>query len=443
MKILRLNSWLFAGLTVLIYWTAHAYDMVPAPKQTNPILLRNGTIHTVTGEVINQGEILFEDGRIVSVGKTVDTPDNTETIDISGKHIYPGLVSAMSSIGLVEINAVRATIDFGELGSVNSNLRAEVAVNPDSELIPVTRANGVLTAHVQTSTYRGGLVAGTSAVLNLDGWTTEDMTLKAPIGMTLSWPRDPRLPQFHPQSASSINHKKAEETYAKSLQQLDDLFDDARAFWRAKNSGKEPLKVDLRLEALGPVLKNEIPLHIYANTARQIRDAVHWVKSEGLTMVLFGGADAWRLSSLLEENVIPVVLGGVNSLPSRRWEAYDTHYSNAAKLKKAGVRFAISYASREANERNLPYEAGKAVAFGLAKEEALKAVTIYPAEILGVADRIGSLEPGKDATLIVTSGDPLDIRSTVELAFIQGRPVDLSSRHTQLYEKYQQRYQQN
>ena len=429
--------------TAFVSSVCHAYDMVPGPEQKTPILLTNGTIHTVTGENITNGQILFEDGVILAIGKTVKVPANCETIDVSGKHVYPGLIAGISSIGLVEINSVRATIDFGELGTINSNIRAEVAVNPDSEIIPVTRANGILMAHVITSTSRGGLVAGTSAVMKLDGWTTENMTLQAPVGMTISWPGDPNIARFNPETAGANNPDKAEENYAKTIKKLGDLFKDARAFWNAKDNGKATLDVDLRWEALGPVLSKEIPVHIFAQTARQIRDAVQWAKAEKVNMVLLGGADAWRLTDLLKDNKVAVIIGGVNLLPLRRSDSYDSLYANATRLHRAGVQFAIGYSGSEAKQRNLPYEAGKAVAFGLPKDEALKAITIYPAKILGIADRVGSLEVGKDATLIVTTGDPLDIRSNVEMAFIQGRPVDLSSRHTQLYEKYQQRYQQN
>lgn len=442
MKTFRYH-YFFCLLGVFNPWISFAHDQVPAPAQENPILLVNGTIHTVTGATIEKGQILFEKGVITSVRREIDDPANAEVIDISGKHVYPGLISAISSIGLVEINAVNATIDLGELDPFNPNLRAQVAVNPDSELIPVTRANGVLSAHVTPSTYRGGFIAGKTAVIHLDGWTTDDLTMDEPTAMTLSWPRDPGLRSFHPETMAADNPQKAEEAYAKNIKQLSEFFEQAKAFQKAKEKGAKPLEVDLRLEAMAPVLKQEIPVHIYADSVRQIRDAVYWTQTNGLRMILMSGKDAWRVTDLLAEQGIPVIVSGVNVLPARRWESYDTHYSNTAKLHEAGVRFAIAYARRDANERNLPYEAGKAVAHGLAREEALKAITIYPAEILGVADRLGSLEMGKDATLIVTTGDPLDIRSQVEMAFIQGRPVDLSSRHTQLYEKYLRRYRQH
>lgn len=425
---------------VSIPWISFAHDQVPAPPQDKPVLLVNGTIHTVTGATLENGQLLFENGKITAIRQTIAPPEDCEVIDISGRQVYPGLISAISSIGLVEINAVNATIDYGELTPFNPNLKAQVAVNPDSELIPVTRANGVLTAHVTPSTYRGGFIAGKTAVINLDGWTTEDLTLKAPAALTLTWPRDPRIGSFHPASSGTKNPKKAEEAYRKNIEELTDFLEEAKAFLKAKAGGEETLKVDLRLEAMLPVLNRELPVHIFADSVRQIRDAIHWAEDQDLRMVLMGGSDAWRVAGLLQDKGIPVVIGGVNQLPSRRWEAYDTRFTIAAKLHEAGVRFAIGYTGQQANERNLPYEAGKAAAHGLAREEALKAITLYPAEILGVADRLGSLEPGKDANLIVTTGDPLDIRSEVVLAFIQGRRIDLSSRHTQLYEKYKQRY---
>jgi imidazolonepropionase-like amidohydrolase len=411
--------------TVSVSWISNGHDQVPGAKQEKPILLTNGTIHTVTGATISNGQLLFDKGKIVAVSSRIHTPDDCEVIDIGGKHIYPGLISSISTIGLVEISSVRATLDLGELETFNSNLRAEVAINPDSEVIPVTRANGILSSHVIPLNRPGGLIAGQSAVVNLDGWTTEDMTLAAPIGMKISWPTDPQLRGFEIETTGDA---------------------DARAYQKAGEHGKKTQDVDLRLEALGPVLNKEIPVMVSAGSARQIRDAVHWAQRENLKMILLGGADAWRLPELLTQNDIAVILGNVNISPRRRWESYDTPFRAPVVLHRAGVRFAIAFDSggpNESNGRNLPYEAGKAVAFGLPKEEALKAITIYPAEILGVADRLGSLEAGKDATLIVTTSDPLDIRANVEMAFIEGRLVDLSSRHTQLYQKYQQRYQKN
>jgi imidazolonepropionase-like amidohydrolase len=268
------------------------------------------------------------------------------------------------------------------------------------------------------------------------------------LGIVIHWPNPPSEPTFHPDSPVVYNAAKQEEGYQEQVDKLRGAFEDARAFHEAQAGGVKTLNVDLRWEALIPVLKRERPVFIIAGRIRQIRDAIHWATEEGLNLILVGGADTWRAVDLLKKHQVPVIVSQVNALPARRWESYDTVYRNPLKLHEAGIEFAIAYGGGgptsthfTSNERNLPYEAGKAVAHGLPQAEALKAITLYPARILGVDDRLGSLEVGKDATLIVTTGDPLDIRTQVERAFIEGRSVDLSSRHTQLYEKYQKKYE--
>lgn len=434
------------GLSLMVFLNGgitFAHDMVPGTQQDRAIALRRGTIHTVSGEAIERGTLLFAEGKIVALGTKVSLPKDCQVIDIKGKHVYPGLISSNSTLGLVEINAVRASRDLAEPGPFNPNVRADAAVNPDSELIPVTRANGVLVAHVSPLTGEGGLIAGSSAVMALDGWTKEEMTISAPHGIVIRWPNPPREPAFHPDSRVVYNATKQEERYREQVDKLKRAFEDARAFQAAQASGVKTLDVDLRWEALIPVLRRERPLFVTAIRIRQIRDAIHWATEENLKLILVGGADTWRAVDLLKKHDVSVIVSEVNALPGRRWESYDTAFLNPLKLHEAGIEFAIAYGGggpTSTNERNLPYEAGKAVAHGLPQAEALKAVTLYPARILGVDDRLGSLEVGKDATLIVTTGDPLDIRTQVERAYIEGRAVDLSSRHTQLYEKYQKKY---
>ncbi len=422
--------------------SALAHDILPVSSQKGAVALVNVTIHPVSSESIPRGTILFEGGKIVALGASVDLPEGATQIDLEGKHIYPGLISASSSLGLVEINAVRASRDQQEVGRLNPNVRAEVAVNPDSELIPVTRANGVLVAHVSPET--SGLIAGSTAAMYLDGWTNEDMTLAAPVGTWIRWPRAPAAPSFDVNRGSIYDSQKAEERYAKEIAALDDAFESARAFWKAKQQGE--FDVDLRWESLKPVLDRKNPVIVLANSLREIHDVVAWAQQQDVRLVILGGRDAWRASSLLKENDVSVIIVATQALPRRRWEAYDTSFLNPIRLSEAGVSYAIAYGGSSgpisSNERNLPYEAAKAVGHGLPYEEALKALTLYPAQILGIDDRVGSLEVGKDASLIVTTGDPLDIRTSVEMAFIQGRVVDLASRHTQLYEKYQNKYEQ-
>ena len=417
-----------------------ASDQIPAPPQDHPIALTGATIHTVSGETIQDGTILFENGIITAIGMDVVLPEQTEVIELPGRHVYPGLIAANSMLGLIEIEAVRATLDYSETGEINPNVRAEVAYNPDSELLPVARANGITLA---LSVPSGGLISGTSALMMLDGWTWEDMIIKAPVGLHINWPN----------MKISSSAKKSEEEQKKDIDEqirkIRQAFADARAYLKAKESEEQKgipyHETDSRWEAMIPVLKGEVPVIIRANEIRQIEAAVDWASEENLKMVLLDGYDSWRASGLLKEKNIPVIVADIHRLPERRWEGYDTPFTLPLKLYKAGIKFCIagSGSSSDApDERNLPYQAATAAAYGLPKEEALKSITLYPAQILGVDDQVGSLEVGKDATLIVTDGDPLEIETQVEMEFIQGREIDLTSRHTQLYEKYLQKYRQ-
>ncbi len=410
-------------------------DQVPGPRQERPIALVGGTIHPVSGPVIPDGQILFDNGKIVEVGRQVNIPQGAEKIDASGKHVYPGFIAAHSIIGLTEVGAVRATWDYAEVGAINPNVRVERAYNPDSEHIPVARANGIALAHVVP---QGGLLSGTSAVMMLDGWTWEDAVLEGGVGVWLNWPNMVAIERPWIEESRAEQEKEIQ----RNLRRLDETFDEAEAYHRARNAGSAELKTDLRWEGLEPVLEGRVPLFIRANHVSQITAAVNWIRRRGYRMVLVGGRDSWMATDLLKENDIPVIVGGIHTVPARRWEAYDAPFALPEKLRSAGVRFCLSPTNSNYNLRNLPFEAGTAAAFGLPGDEALKAITIYPARILGIDHKVGSLEPGKDATLMVTSGDPLDIRSQVEQLFIQGRKVDLGSRHKTLYEKYSERHRQ-
>jgi imidazolonepropionase-like amidohydrolase len=419
---------------------ALANPNIPAPPQSEPILITNAVIHTVSGATIENGRMLFDGGRIQAIAgpsESIATP--ARVIDVGGKHVYPGMISAQSVLGLVEIDAVRATIDTTEPGLVNPNVRADVAVNPDSELIPVTRANGVLAALTVPQAGSGSVIVGQSAVIALDGWTIEDMTIKAPAGLHVVWPQM-RFADDLPDERK----KELEKTRDERLRAIEESFEAARAY-RLLPAADRPFEVDLRWESMQPALEGNMPVFAHVQDLLQIRHALHIADEYGLRMILVGAADAWRVADLLAEKRIPVIVGAVQRLPLRAWEDYSTPFQNAAKLQAAGVLFAIATggdSNSAPNERNLPYEAAKAVAHGLPHDEALKAVTLYPAQILGVADRLGSLESGKDATFIVTDGDPLEITTHVERAFILGRELDLTTRQTVLYEKYRERLRQ-
>ncbi len=417
---------------------AQNYGQIPAPPQTKAIALVGATVHPVSAPAITNATVVFEHGKITGLGHNVNIPTHAERIEVAGKHIYPALIDAHTTLGLVEIGAVRATRDFAETGQINPNVRAEVAVNPDGEMIPVTRANGVALA---LSVPQGGLLAGTSALLMLDGWTWEQMTLKAPVGMHVNWPsmtirRSPWV---------SESEEEQRKQMQDNLQKLKEAFAQARAYQRARMAESKLTGIyhetDSRWEAMIPAFEGKLPVFVTANEIKQIYAALQWAQEENLKLVIVGGRDAWRAAELLKSKNVPVISGPVHQLPARDWEAYDTPFTTPAKLHAAGVKFCIAD-FENANARNLPYQAAMAAAYGLPREEALKAITLYPAEILGVADRVGSLEVGKDATLIVTTGDPLEITTQVELEFIQGRRIDLGSKHKALYQKYSEKYRQ-
>lgn len=409
----------------------------PARKQNAPVLLVNATVHPVTAPAIEKGAVLFVDGKITAVGKELTAPAGARRIDLEGKHVYPGMIAANTLMGLVEIGAIRATRDFAEAGEIKPEVRAEVSFHPDSKLIPVARANGVALALVVPD---GGLISGSSALMQLDGWTWEGMLQRAPVGIHVRWP-SMRM------AAQDGERRERERARDRKIQKIHDAFTDAAAYLRAKRAegadGIPHHDDDRRWEALRPALAGEIPVFVHADEVRQIQAACDFAKAAGLKLVIVGGRDAWRVTGLLRKNRVPVIVAGVHRLPARRFAGYDEPFTLPKKLFDAGVLFCIAGnggASGTSNARNLPYHAATAVAYGLPREEALKAVTANAATILGVGDHLGSIEKGKDATLIVTSGDPLDIRSKVTMEFIAGREVDLDSHHEQLYRRYREKY---
>ncbi len=417
---------------------AAAVALTAAVAQAEFVALVGGTIHPVSGPPIENATLVMNGARILDLGRDVEVPAGARVENVTGLHVYPALVDANTVLGLVEVSSVPGTVDVSEMGDVNPNVRAEIALNPDSEILPVTMANGILVAMVAA---RGGLIAGTAAVIRLQGWTWEDMTIESPVGLVVNWPsmRIDRSPGAKPEE------KQIEERDTK-LRTLHAAFADARAYVKAVAAegtrGVPQHDRDTRWEAMRPVLEGKIPLMVAANEIQQIRAALKFARDEDLRLVLLSSGDVWRVADELAARQIPVILGPIHDLPDRRWEPYDTPFTVPMKLHRAGVRFCFAYGAEPfsaAHARNLPYQAATAAAYGLPKEEALRGVTQYPAEILGVGDRLGTLEPGKEATLIVTDGDPLEIRTQVKRAFMAGREVDLANRHTRLYEKYRHR----
>jgi imidazolonepropionase-like amidohydrolase len=437
MSILKIVITVFFFQKVLLTTQLFANDQIPAPPQQHPIALVNGIVHSFENGVLEGTTVLFENGKITFIGGEKALPENTEVIDVTGKHVYPAFIAMNTVLGLTEINAVRATRDFQEVGDFTPEVRAEVAYNPDSELLPVTRANGVA---ITQTVPQSGLISGTSAVMMLDGWTWESMTVKAPAGLHIFWPRMKVVER--PWIRQSAEEQK--KMRDKRLKSIDQFWEDARAYLKLKDAGMLT-ETSVRFDAMTKFIKGEAPVFIHANDISQIQAALDWGKKQKIRLVIVGGYDAWRIADELKNANVPVVYQNVHSLPVRRWEAYDTPFTIPAKLHKAGVTFCIAPSEGvwdAGHTRSLPYEAATAAAYGLPKEEALKALTLYPAKILGVDDRLGDVVVGKDATIIITNGDPLEITTNIEMMFIEGRKIDLRSRHTELYEKYREKYRQ-
>ena len=391
---------------------AIASDAIPGAPQKKTVALVGATIHTVSGATLSDATLVFDKGRITAIGD-VKAPDGAEVINLKGRHIYPGLIESYSQLGLIEISAVRSTNDSSESGSFNPNVKAHIAVNPDSEILPVTRSNGVLLAMSAPS---GGIMSGQASLLQLDGWTSEDLTLKAGVGIMVERLRFAELREF---------------------------FADARAYQVAIKDKSSGQLHDQRLAALQKVLAGEMPIIVQADRLHDIQAAVAFANSENVKLIILGGYDAELAADLLKEHRVPVIIKAIFRSPRRRDDVYDAAYTLPERLRSAGVTYCLSGMSqfREGSlTRNLPYHAGMAAAFGLPKDEALKAITLYPAQILGVADRVGSLDEGKDATLFITSGDILETETQVFDAWIQGRKLDLTDRHKQLYQKYKTKY---
>ena len=384
--------------------------------------------------------LLIEGGKIAAIGKQVEVPDDAKIIDLEGKHVYPGLFESHTQMGLTELSAVRATNDYRESGSINPNVKALVSVYPDNMIIPVTRSNGVLFALTAPT---GGLISGKSAVIQMDGWTYEDLSIKAETALHINWPSQNLSPRRRA-SMSAADVQKAIKKQSEMLAKLTDFFESARNYRDARSVPDSTQNYDARLEAMIDVVNGKIPLMVQANGAAEIQSAVNFSLQEDVKLIILGGYDADECANLLKKYDVPVVIGAVHRVPERRSDEYDRAYTLANRLHEAGVKFSISGTERSKtwNARNLAYHAATATAFGLPIEEAIRSITLTPAEIFGVDDRIGSLTVGKDASLIVTDGNPLEVRTHVLRAYLQGREVDLSNRQLKLYKKYQERYKQ-
>ncbi len=416
---------------------------MPVAAQSQPVVLRGATIHTVTKGVIQNGTIVLENGRITAIGGAeVAIPRGAKVTDVSGKHIYPGLIDAYSTVGITEIGAVDVSNDITELGDFNPNVRAEVAVNAESRHIGTTRSAGVLVAF---STPDGGVISGLSSAMSLEGWTWEEMSMKGSAALNVNWPdptaRPRRFGGGPPPGFPGARAQPAPKTYAEQVQAIKDFFAEARAYRDAIAAGQQ-VRTDSRYAAMIPALNREIPVVVAAEGVSQINDAITWGKAEGLRIVIRGGRDAIHVAERLKAENVPVILTSTMAAPERSSDGYDGRYNAPAELFAAGVRFAIAGGSGGLYSYRLPWEAGVAVAFGLPEDEALKAVTINAAEFMGIADQVGSLEVGKQATLLITTGTPLNMTSDVIQAYIQGREIDMNDIQKHFFKKYMEKIRQ-
>lgn len=434
-QLLSLGAVLLAA-TALV--PAQDLTLKAAPQRT-PVLLRGAALHTLDRGVVLGGSLLLIDGRIAAVHPAdakFDVPPGTRVLELAGKSVFPGLISAHTTLGLAEWNSVRQSVDLDEIGELSPEAVAAVAVNPDSTAIPIARSNGVLVAATFPS---GGLVPGRVSVLRLDGWTNQDLAVRADAGVVVAWPGQG--------GGGGMRRGRGEaggsggDTSQAARERIEALFAGARA-WLDARAADATVPLDVRHAALVPALRGEVPVFLLADAPEQITSAVLWATGRNLRAVVVGGTGALHCRELLVARRVPVILDGVHRLPGREDADYDEAFTLPARLHAAGIEFCIATGSDFSNDRNLPYHAATAVAFGLDREQALAAITRDAARILGVGDQLGTLTVGKEATLFVADGHPFELTTKVVAAFVQGRQIDLRNKHTDLADKYRERYRQ-
>lgn len=407
----------------------------PAKPQEGTILLTGGTAHLGDGTVIEKSLISIVDGKIgIVVDATVariDISQFSKVIDISGKHIYPGLILPNTTLGLVDVNAVRATRDFAEVGGVNPNVRALIAYNTDSELIATLRYNGILLAQ---ATPQGGIVSGTSSIMKLDGWNWEDAAYKIDDGVHLNWPRKKLRARWW----LGENESRDNPGYDKTLAAIDQIFNDAKSYISMSN----PPAKNIKLEAMRGLIEGTSTLFIHSSRREEIIESIQWAKKAGITkLVLVDATDALYVADFLKENKIPVLLDEVHRLPGRTDDDIDLPYRLPGLLHEKGVLVGLTYSSLQSS-RNLPFFAGTVSAYGLDKEESLKLITSNTAKILGIDNRTGTIKTGLDANLVISEGDLLDMRTSILThAFIEGRQLNLDGKQQLLFDRFKEKYE--
>lgn len=419
-------------------------NVLPAKAQKGVMYVKNATIHVGNGTVIENGTIVVRDGKIEKVGKNIVIPaDAADVVDANGKQVYPGLILPVSTLGLVEISSIRASNDSREIGDLNPNVRSIVAYNTDSKVINTLRSNGILAANIVP---QGNFLAGSSSVVQLDAWNWQDASLKTDGGMHLFMPSLMPRPSFGRgggggRGAGGPNAGPESDPVKEGLQQLEKLkefFREAKAYLAAPSHEE----VNLKFDAVKELLAKKQKFYVHANTVKQMLVALDFVKEFGFDLVIVGASESWQIADLLKQHNVSVVLQQMHSLPTTTDDDVDQPYKTAAILQKAGVVFAISDDDSQTRGRNLAFNAGTAVTYGLDKEQALAAITLNAAKVMGVADKTGSIEAGKEANFVISSGDILDMStSNVTDAFIQGRKVNLDDKQKQLNNRYEEKFE--
>jgi imidazolonepropionase-like amidohydrolase len=415
-----------------IGWIALSLAAVAASAET--FLIKDVTLHPVTGPDVAVTSVLVRDGLVAEIAAKIPSPKGTKVIEGKGLHLYPGMIDSATTLGLSEIGAVRETNDVAEIGDFNPQLRSLIAVNPSSEHIPVARANGITSAIAMPN---GGIIAGQVGLMHLDGWTWEDMDIKRSAAMHLRFPVLSMAGTGR--GGARLTFTEAKRRHDEELQKLRLFFEDARRYQKAKASGAAGLEVDRRLEAMLPVLEGKQQVMVTAVRKRAITGTLDFAKRENVKIVLAGCREFTpELLKEIKARNIPVLLPETLALPLDEDDAYDSIYTLPAELHRAGILFAFATFDSSA-VRNLPYQAAASVPFGLEREDALKAVTINAAKIWGVDDKIGSVEKGKWADLVLADGDLLETKTQIKMMWIRGKAVDLETRHTKLSDKYMAR----
>jgi imidazolonepropionase-like amidohydrolase len=439
-----------ARLLYLLYFINFLYLLSPAnasaQSQPTAYAITHAKIFTLAGNTIDDGTVIIRDGKIAAVGVGLDIPAGAQVIDAKGLQVYPGIFDSVTQMGMREIGAVSATVDSTEAGNYNPDVVAATAVFPSSEHIPVTRAAGITEVLAVPgsggfdSGGGGNVIGGQASAIHMAGWAIEEMLIKKSAAMVVNWPQiETQTFDFATFSRKEKPYADAKQEYDKQVNEITDWVERARHYAQAMEKGSAArYDRDLKLEALAVVVRGELPVLVFANRAREIRNAVEFCDKQRLRMILAGGEEAYKVKDLLRSKSIPVILRPMLTLPPEEDDPYDRLLSQPAELAAAGVKFAFA-SFDNSFARRLGQNAANAVAYGLPYEEALKAVTIYPARIFGLDDQIGTLEQGKLANLIVTNGDPLELTTDVKYLFIRGQLTSLDNRHLRLYEKYSKR----